>query len=112
VYSLYAGLAKDANGLFPLNAPPYQQVNLYNHECTKTIDHSGLHAYCMTRYILSNSFEWALEEGKETCVMITHVDEFLKTIQPVAAAHGLRYVGCESCIYISELDGRVLEHDP
>lgn len=75
-------------------------------------DASHLHAYCLTQHLLSNSFEWAIgEKGKNSCVAILMVDEFLRRTTAASARNGLALLDVRPCHYVVN-DRRILELAP
>lgn len=70
-YTYFAGRVKDAEGLLPLKFPPYKRMVLHNCTLCESIELTNAFVYCVTQFFLSESLKWAIEEGKESCVLIT-----------------------------------------
>ncbi|HMP07462.1 MAG TPA: hypothetical protein PJ982_14020 [Lacipirellulaceae bacterium] len=111
-YSFYAGLVKDASGVLPAVKPPYMVAALHDFECQQAFDTGRSLAFCMTQHLFSRSFEWAISEEKDSCVLITHVPEFVSLINAKISAEGRPIVGLESCIYLADENRNVIERDP
>ena len=112
-YTFYEGLAKNADGLIPVQNPPYEFLAVVGEKRQTVIDGGHLHAYCLTQHILSDSFEWAIgERVKETCVMITDMEKFLEIVVPHVAVEGFEFVAARDCIYALDDDRNVVEKDP
>ena len=97
-YTLYEGLAKDANGTLPHVYPPDQRIDDSNFECAKELEISNAHLYCATGFFFSDSLEWAIGEKKDSCELITDFETFLQRVSD--ALDNLQYQGFGWCNYI------------
>ncbi len=115
-YKSYYGLAKNADGLLPWIVPAYEVVNVENEPVTRLLDVDTVHAYayCITKYFLSESLFWAMnEKGKEACVMIVDVMEFIQRIVGPLKTRGLFRPIINDCKYdLCDEDRRIDEIDP
>lgn len=83
------------------------QVKLYypsDESSCFDITHSNEHIslddvfiYCGSSDFFSDTLRWAMSDGKETCVLITDVDEVAKIV--VSEVSGLEYIGTQHCLY-------------
>lgn len=72
----------------------------YNYIITHSHEHISLDdvfIYCGSSDFFSETLHQALSDKKETCVLITDLDEVAKKISSATA--GLQYIGTHKCIY-------------
>ena len=106
-YTHYEGLAKNANGTLSRFYPPNQRLDVLNTEWAEELDFASAHIYCATRFFYSDSLEWAIGEKKDSCVLITDFEAFLRRVSD--ALDDLQFLGVRECLYI----GRDIEEtDP
>jgi hypothetical protein len=90
----YGGLIQDAReGLLTITDTPPVEIDLGHYHC-----------YCMTQHLLSDSFEWALREGKETAVMLIDTETVIYRINRHIANHGYTFLNASPCGYVAQHD--------
>lgn len=102
-YGSYEGLAKDANGTLPLFFPPYHKISAFQTKFQQHLQFSNILIYCVTRFLFSDSLKWAVEEKKDTCVLITDFEKFLSLLSSIL--EDVRFHSVGECNYL----GRIIE---
>jgi hypothetical protein len=67
-----------------------------NHS-SETVSIDDVFIYCGSSDFFSDTLKWAMSDGKETCVLITDVDEVARIV--ASDVSGLEYIGTQQCIY-------------
>ena len=97
-YTHYEGLAKDAHGTLPRFYPPDQRLDVSNMEYAEELEFSNAYLYCTTGRFFSDSLEWAIGEKRDSCVLITDFEAFLRRVSDALSHLQLRGFG--ECLYI------------
>ncbi len=66
---------------------------------------SNANIYCVTRYLFTDSLQWAKEEKKDSCVLITDYERFLSLAS--SAVEDVRFDSVKECKYL----GRTIEEN-
>ncbi len=65
-------------------------------------DRSDVLVYCTSGLLFSDSLSWAIEDKKETCVMITDSNKFRDLIEKEVNKSEYDILGFRSCVYVGE----------
>lgn len=63
------------------------------------LEAENCHIYCASSHLLSRSLEWALQEGKQSCVMIWDPERFFSAVN-AALADEHHLVAVRPCLYV------------
>lgn len=110
LYDEYNGLAEDVECLILLMLGKGYK-NLKNITLQNDLKTPDALIYCTTAYLFSDSLSWAIEEGKESCIMITDPDAFFSLIHQ-HIKDGYKYYRYGSCLYIKTDYGDFREDNP
>lgn len=96
-YDIYEGLVKDSNGLLLNLLNPLAQISAKDLKLEHEINIYKPLVYCTTNHFLSDSLNQAIEDGKDSCVLITYPEKFFKIISNSINDYELSSIG--QCIY-------------
>ncbi|MCF5904251.1 MULTISPECIES: hypothetical protein [Aeromonas] len=77
----------------------YEQNNRHAYPEAVEIAVSDVFVFCCTKYFLSDSLTWAISEGKQSCILITDVGEYIRRISSYYEST-LEWVEAQECQYI------------
>lgn len=77
----------------------YKQDNLHAFPHKLEIMVNDAYIFCCTKYFLSDSLGWAISEGKESCVLITDVAEYINRVS-LHFSTSLEFKSAKECSYI------------
>ncbi|MDC5821758.1 hypothetical protein OPW19_18265 [Vibrio europaeus] len=93
------GIATLHNGIPTTKCHNYAQNSIHAFPHKLDVIVSDAYVFCCTKYFLSDSLTWAISEGKQCCVLITDVDEYINRVS-LYFKTSLEFKSAKECQYI------------
>lgn len=110
-YTQYVGRSRDAEGLISLEHESYNIVAAKNLTLKRHMRMPDALVYCAASNFFSDTLIWAIEDGKDACVMIVDSESFFSSVH-LKIQDRYNLLGVQSCNYIKNENGELLEKYP